>query len=204
MGTSLRHLHVYVQNLPMQDVSMQIASAVEQSLQQRGYETTTEERAQKSVRIVSDASSSWISIYIHKSLGDLAELEWALSQIGQPTLKIEVHDSDVLDLRLWIKGQEVDRFSDWANYDQFPRKQVGDATKWAKALPALISAEALQKAWTHLEADYPFQSEGALYRVIKLLNLEEWRMWAGKWSEDIPDSAQVRDLYFRYSDVRHS
>ncbi len=172
-------------------------------MQQQGFQPTTPENAERTIRVAYEADSYWISI----EQGGLAVIglngmENILSQTGYPLVKLEIWDSDVCQMELFSAGQLVNQFSDWANYDQHPRRRIGNAALWAKVLPDGTAAQALKAAWTPDKADYPFESEGILDRVIDLLQIERWRLRLGREDNDIPSGVHVTELHFRFAQVR--
>jgi hypothetical protein len=196
LGTTLTNIHVFVEETTDQDAHQEIVSILEACMHQQSFQSVTSESSDRSLRIVSVPGTPWISVY--ETGGRLLSLPGELSQVGYPLIELDVFDSDVLQMRLFQSGREIDVYSDWQNYDEDPRHHIGDVDIWSMALSCVPSSAELQLAWTHQESDYPFQSEGALYRVIDLLKIERWSLWVGKTLEKLPDSAQVTELHFRY------
>lgn len=200
MGTTLHNIHVFIGAQGDTASPQRVISALEAAMQGAGYQTTTVENAERSIRVIFSQNSKWLTVDQGDSLTRLADMPKLLSQqLAAPVLEVELHDSDVLQMQLFHAGKKVDVFSDWSNYDRLPRKRKGNASRWAKALPAVPSAAALEQAWTPVVGDSPFASEAVLYRVLDLLKLDRWHVWGGHPSGETPTDAQVIDLHFRYT-----
>ena len=199
MGTSLSNMHLFVEAFPRAEHYERVKTLVEAAMQQQGFTSTTPENAERSIVVAFEENSSWISIYQGDSLKRIPAMANKLSQEGYPVIEVEVHDSDVLQMKLFSAGREIDTFSDWANYESYPRKRSGDPVSWANALPAVPSAAQLQVAWKPQGKDDPFASEGTLYRVMDLLKIDRWRLWLGENHEGKPATGQVTELHFHYA-----
>jgi hypothetical protein len=198
VGTTVSSLHLFIGDDARAE-QQRVIAVLEAVMQQHGFQTAPPERAERTLYAALEAGSPWVSITYGHLLERMPDTAAALSQPDSPIIEIDVYDSDVLQMQLSFAGQTLDTFSDWANYDNRPRQRSGDASLWAQVLPAVPSADALETAWTPQQADYPFESEGALYRVLKLLKIEPWRLWLGKHETERPDGAQVVTLHFRYA-----
>ncbi|MCZ7679236.1 MAG: hypothetical protein M5U28_10965 [Sandaracinaceae bacterium] len=137
---------------------------------------------------------------------DLASLEALgalLSRVtSSPAVSVLVHDSDVLDLRLYRDGARVDR------YDSFPGYFEGKASKKQKAAAAghperwsdLLaggSVEELRAAWTGED----LFAEGALARTCELIGCDPRR---ASWAIATPSRRRCRRAPSRCASARAS
>jgi hypothetical protein len=198
LGTTLNNIHLFVEKSSTATDYDNVISAVKNLMRQQGFHAVTPLEAERSIRVIFMPESPWISIYQMDSHQRLPSMPSLLSKNGNLAIEIELFDSDVLDMRLFRDGETIDAYSDWDNYDEHPRTYTGDPLVWSSVLPTVISAEKLETVWAHQSADAPFESEGALYRVLDMLKIERWRLWLDKTLEDIPETVEVTDLHFRY------
>src|SRR5262249_27017267 len=110
-------------------------------------------------------------------------------------------DSDVVRITLYVDGQARDTFSDWANFDGLPKQRIGDAERWRPVLAASQSPDQLREVWKDSEADYPFQSEGILQRVAKLLGLGIPRVWVDQDDHELNNVSLSSYLHFKFAEL---
>lgn len=201
MGTTIKGIHVFVDTEDIKTVHTNTVNGLQTLVKEVGYETASATEASLSFRVTSTPNSSWISIYQTTQLQHLPNLMTRLSKLlgTLPVLEIGLYDSDVLQIQLAQNGKIVDEFNDWKNYDERPQKRVGNAQIWKNTLPVLNSAQALETAWSRQSKDYPFESEGAMYRIIDLLNIDEWRLRLDTNLDNVPATATVSESHFRYT-----
>ncbi|MBZ0309508.1 MAG: hypothetical protein K8I82_25825, partial [Anaerolineae bacterium] len=94
-------------------------------------------------------------------------------QVGAGIVHIDVFDSDVINLRYFNGGALVDTFSNWENYESTPKKKIGTAQRWLPILPEAHSPHDLEQAWKERRADYPFEAEGILRRIVSVLQMDD-------------------------------
>ncbi|MEO8611353.1 MAG: hypothetical protein ABI690_25880 [Chloroflexota bacterium] len=200
MGTSLDNLHVYVDNLSVEKALENIFAGLHQHMLMADFtEVTDAAAAQVTITIIADNQNPWISFYGNIPPG-LEEAGIHLSQrVGYPVVTINVFDSDVTTVTLFAKGQKQDTYSNWINYDSHPPRISGDAAKWQLVLPKNHSPETLAKAWQLDKADYPFEAEGALGRIVEVLNLGRDRAWYDPKRDNELSASYILKLYFRYN-----
>lgn len=115
--------------------------------------------ADRGVVVTPADAGGWVAIYDQATEGqdvDALEAVAALASraLGAPAVTALVHDSDVLDLRLFEAGERVDRYDSFPGYfgGKVTKKQRADASghpeRWRGVLIAGATTEALRKAWT--------------------------------------------------------
>lgn len=179
MGTTIGSLHILVKT----DVSHDsVAEAVKEIIERQGYHEVDEiDEAQKAGFIASKKDCPWVSVYgielsgnyPFTSYDDLERTGAALSaSLNKPVVNIEVFDSDVINLKIFLAGNRVDTFSNWSNYDSSPPKKSGQAEKWEMVFPEGVISARLKNTWKSKRTDYPFEAEGILARVADLLRMD--------------------------------
>lgn len=117
-------------------------------------EVDAPDEADRTVLVLPPDAGGWVAIYDQRTESqDLGALE-ALGRLasratGAPTVSILVHDSDVLDLRLYRDGELVDRFDSFPGYfegeatDAERAEAAGHPERWTPALAGGVETEAL-------------------------------------------------------------
>lgn len=174
----------FLTNLTVRHSELQkVVTAIRADAHARGMdELDVESGADRGV-VILPPENGWITIYDEATEGqDAASLERlaqaVTSAIDSWAFTASVHDSDVLDLRLYHAGKSCDRLDTAPGYfgGRVSKKQreavAGDPTKWR----ALISDEnALAEAW---RADNLF-AERTLTRTCELLGVDARRALMG-------------------------
>ncbi len=180
MGTTISSLHVLIRGTEI--THDDVTAALLPLLEQQSYrEVDDRDAAERAYYVVSKSGSQWVSLYnvnltptidIH-FYTELERLGAPLSQqVGAGVVHIDVYDSDVIHLRYFNGGALMDVFSNWANYESTPKKKIGTAQRWLPVLPETYSPHDLEKAWKERRADYPFEAEGILRRVVTVLQMD--------------------------------
>jgi hypothetical protein len=135
--------------------------------------------------ILVDAGNDWISVYDEATEEQdqkvLDRLALGLSKLlDTETVAVLVHDSDVLELRLFRSGEAVDRFNSNPSYlgkaSAAERKAArGNADLWAPVLSATVDAARLRAAWKTGTAF----AEETLARVAELVGMDRARASTG-------------------------
>lgn len=162
-----------------------IARALRADASASGMDEHEGEGADRTILILPPDEGGWVAVFDERTESqDLASLEALgalLSRVtSSPAVSVLVHDSDVLDLRLYRDGARVDR------YDSFPGYFEGKASKKQKAAAAghperwsdLLaggSVEELRAAWTGED----LFAEGALARTCELIGCDPRRASVG-------------------------
>ncbi len=196
MGTTLSNIHLYAPNA-IEQVHAQCAGRLREHLAAR-FDEVAPADATLIAAVASDLDGPWASVYLDWQF-DLLNLTADLSRAcACPALLIELFDSDVLKITLVESGAEADVFSDWINYETTPKRRSGSAAKWRSVLPEGRTPDDLAQAWRSDRADYPFESEGTLQRVVDLFRLDPDRIWFdARYEEFETDDTRVTEYYVR-------
>jgi hypothetical protein len=150
--------------------------------------TLSAEDADRVIYIGPVTAGPWISVYDEatEDQDDVSRRSLAarLSQVVGAAVSVLVHDSDVLELRLWQRGTEVDVYNSAPDYfelaDQISTGKeplalpldyertppIGTAALWAPVLASDATPEALLAAWTI----HDLFAEDTLARLAPLFN----------------------------------
>jgi hypothetical protein len=196
MGTTLSSSHLYAPHAS-ERVHAQCVDKLREHLIAR-YDEVAPADAALIVTVASDLDGPWISVYLNWQF-NLPGITASLSRTSAcPALLIELFDSDVLKITLFENGAETDVFSDWINYESIPKRRSGSAEKWLSVLPEGRTPDDLAQAWRSDKADYPFESEGILQRLVDLLGLDPDRVWFdARYEEFETGDTRVTEFYLR-------
>ncbi|HEY3357474.1 MAG TPA: hypothetical protein VGQ83_29760 [Polyangia bacterium] len=135
--------------------------------------------------VVAPAGPRWLAIYDERTESqDVTALEALAAQSSRAletvAVAVLVHDSDVLELRLYERGALVDRYCNRPDYfGKVSKKEkaaaAGHADRWQPLLAADATAEALRLAW----AGTPLFVEDMLAKVAGLLGWGEGQSLVG-------------------------
>ncbi|HVO69015.1 MAG TPA: hypothetical protein VMT24_03155 [Aggregatilineaceae bacterium] len=197
MGTTLNNIHLSVSRDAVDRAHSSTVAALRQYMDSLGFVEVDQDSAQTAIIIASDQETPWVSVYLGKHL-DWKPVTPLLSQsVQKPVLLVEVFDSDVVTLTLYENGQQADVFSNWINYESSPRRHSGRADRWRAILPEDQTPETLAQAWRTDKADYPFEAEGILKRVVDLFELASERVWFDPRYEQFPPEISTTILFYR-------
>jgi len=160
-----------------------VLSALRADAREDGFDELGDaEGADRSV-IVLPAEAGWISIYDQASEGqDVTVLEQSAERVSAALrthcVTILVHDSDVLDLRLFRDGARLDEYDSFPDYFGRARKAktalAGQPAKWRELLVG-GTEEDLGNAF----AGKPLFAERGLSAIAKLVGLDPRRARTG-------------------------
>ena len=199
MGTSVNNVHIRVKEGDFSRLHQTVLTALRNHMHALDFhEILVSDTLENSVAVVSDPETRWISVFPYVALNITDAISRTLSQIGPyPVLGIQVANSEVLTLKLFENGEQIDTFCDWANFKDEPREVTGDATKWVSLLPVGEGADALRAAWQPSETvDDPFQAEDILERVVDLLELDPEIVWWDEGDDSHLPVTRATRLYF--------
>ena len=211
MGAFFTNVQVYTGGRPHAAIREGIIGAVRAQAAAAGQaedpsleDVGDEDDGGRIVLIAPAGSEPWITVYdsatesqADEPLHDLGE---RLSRIGGAAVTVLVHDSDILQLRLYRGGAEADHYNSVPDYfedvtDDERAAVAGQADRWAGLLAEGATPDALQAAWT---TDVVF-AEDLLRDVAALLGWDEERCSVGYryLMEDEPDLDGFTRLAFR-------
>lgn len=162
-----------------------LVEALTADAREAGMDPHEGDGADRTVLILPPDEGGWIAIYDEATDSqDLDRLEalgaLASRALGRPAFSVLVHDSDVLDLRLFRDGARVDRFDSFPGYfeGKASKKQKAEAAghpeRWREVLVS-GSVEDLRAAWT---AEDLF-AERALAETCELVGCDAQRAFLG-------------------------
>ncbi len=119
-------------------------------------EVESDEEADRIVLVLPPDSGGWTAVYDQRTESQQIEALEALGRLvssacDAPAISVLVHDSDVLDLRLFAAGERVDRFDSFPGYfegeatEAQKREAAGHPERWADVLA--VDAVALAAIW---------------------------------------------------------
>jgi hypothetical protein len=144
------------------------------------------------------ADGDWVSLYEQMHI----DLKEACKTLAHPLIHAMIADSDVGELVLWQEGQQIDHVLH-GYFDDDTEQHAGVAARWLSRFPMILSAEALETAWT--PSGDAFDAEGIVYDTLALLQIAAWR-WQGDYLLRHPDrhsefeidpNATLLHLYYR-------
>jgi hypothetical protein len=205
MGSFFTNVQVHARRLDPGQARDGVIDALRRLLSEEGFVPADGEGADRT--IVVDAGREWISVYDEACEGQqqdiLDRLALALSKrLETEALTILVHDSDVLELRLFRSGEIVDRFNNNPSY--FGKANAaertaaaGNADRWGPILSAPADVEGLRAVW----AKETLFAEDTLAALSELVGLDRDRASTGysHLEQDEPDDPRYVKLAFRHS-----
>src|SRR5271156_2343022 len=149
MGLFLGNLHILTQNAGGHALAMDAFCTV---FAERGYEQTADAKLSAvSVTIVTSPDFKWTSAIseewtVNPSL--LAEAGARLSQQAKASvLTMVIHDSDSIQMTLYEKGLQSDRFTNDLDDNSASGYSRGDPQKWRNLLENDAQQNELRKIW---------------------------------------------------------
>lgn len=196
MGSFLTNVQVKVAGPSASGLS-RVAEVVTAIVSRAGFTPVAAEsdRADRSIAIVAHEGRSWIGVYDEASedqSGSHEQLAEKLSrELGVQTVATLVHDSDVLNLRLFDTGRALDSFSNWPGYFEGGEQQAkGNANAWSRLGPTPAQ---LQQVWDDGE-----RAEEMLFALAELFAMDPRLALVGfNYLEDAPTEAREQKILLR-------
>ncbi|HVH45637.1 MAG TPA: hypothetical protein VM925_24955 [Labilithrix sp.] len=142
----------------------------------------------------------WVSIYDSLSEGQNLEVSDALGkslsrELSAPVATVLVHDSDVLELRLFQDGKLLDRFNNAPSYfGQATPAEItaakGRPTRWHKVLGDSVDIDELREAFESADTDEPFAAHVVLENIASALGLAHEHVFVGYRYATEPSTAE--------------
>jgi hypothetical protein len=153
MGSFLTNVQVHTGGAELEGVREAIVRALEELVPKEGYRVCSAgETADREITIASASKAPWIAVYDQASEdqgGSHEELARALSKVlTTSAVSVLVHDSDVLDMKLFRNGRALDDYCNWPGYfEGGDREPQGDERAWQPVLRSGAGPADLKEAW---------------------------------------------------------
>src|SRR5215208_6221286 len=123
MGSFFTNVQVYVGDRPAHDLRSAIIGAMQRLVRDDGFvEVDPDDATAERMLLIGPADATrWIAVYDSATEGQdqtqLDALAAALSTVSEgAAVGVLIHDSDVLELRLWHSGARLDSYSSSPDY----------------------------------------------------------------------------------------
>lgn len=209
MGTFLTNIQSISNTLAIDQVRQLVIETIRERMHSLWHvEVTEEKNSDRTIFIGPSTSSDWISIYDQGTeQQEITELEAIASILSEAvngmSVAILVHDSDLLELRLFRHGNPMKMFCNWPDYfaDQNNLAQsraedgAGHTKAWRDLLLNSSTEQDLRAAW---ESSSTFEEASKI--LERMAPLVGWNSeWATVGFDSITErlSLTCKKLYFQ-------
>jgi len=153
MGSFLTNVQVHTGGANRESIREAVVEALGKLVLEDGYRACSAgEAPDREIVIASAGRAPWISIYDQASEdqgGSHVELARSLSKsLTTCAISVLVHDSDVLEMKLFQDGRALDEHCNWPGYfEGRDREPQGDERAWKPVLRSGARPADLKKAW---------------------------------------------------------
>lgn len=159
MGSFFTNVQVHTGGRPAGEVHQAIVATLRAQAAAAGLEeddALDDEVAERAIYLAPVGPQPWIAVYDSATEDQdteiLSDLGRQLSRVGSAAVTVLVHDSDVLEMRLFRGGQQEDRYNSYPDYfeedpDAERQPVVGDAERWRPVLAPGATPDVLRAAW---------------------------------------------------------
>ncbi len=203
MGAFFTNVQLHTRHLQPEATLDRVVDALRDMTSAEGFVPAAEGEPADRTILVEDGPA-WLSIYDESTEGqrqdDLDHLAARLSEhLATEALSILVHDSDVLELRLFRSGEQLDRFNSHPSYfgkvsAKKRKAMAGNAELWAPLLAPGANDKDLRSVWDREK----LFAEETLAETSKLLGLDGGRTGIGFNYAEKSDPKYVK-LAFRHA-----
>lgn len=206
MGAFFTNVQVFRGDAPLEEIQERVHTAVRQWVCSGSFrEAAAHEVADRTVLIATSAQKKWIAVFDEATETQdqtiLASLSQILSQtIGAPAVSVLVHDSGVLDLRLYRDGDLVDTYLNRPDYFEpisakDRKKYLGKPDLWREVLADQATPKILRSVWK----ETPRFAEDTLRKTADLLEFDKDFCLTGyRYLAQDTESKGLTRLAFRY------
>lgn len=174
MGTSVSSVHVFCGTEPVIDVLTRVLSATRSSLTDDGFVEVTDERERpgperRNLLVGRGEGERWLSIFDEDDATDPERLAAVLSERARTSaVSLQVNDSDVVVLNLFVEGRRIDTLVVSAGSDGTGGLRMGSPELWNAVLTPGMRPADLERACQRQE----LFAEDLLPDIAEVLGLD--------------------------------